>query len=240
MKKMFPIPNSSTLDHSQVRAANSRHHSRSSRRNRCGRASERIGIRIRPSRKAHTTKEALSNASATPGLAATTRIPPIAGPTTRTALRDNPWSALACCSRAGLIVCGINATSAGITNPSPAPYSTARATNAMSEACPDRTTAAVVACAAPCTSEAPTSTRLRGRRSESTPPNNTTAPFAPCRAANTMPRSVALPTSSTAKARAMFAIASPSDVTSVAENSRRYSRSTSAPRRPERSPPTSR
>ena len=40
---------------------------------------------------------------------------------------------------------------------------------------PVRTNAAVAACAAPCTSEAPAITRLRGSRSESTPPKTRTS-----------------------------------------------------------------
>ena len=56
---------------------------------------------------------------------------------------------------------------------------------------PERTQAAVAAWAAPWTSDAPTSTRLRGSRSERTPPPTTTSAWTPWRTANTMPSAVA-------------------------------------------------
>ena len=96
---------------------------------------------------------------------------------------------------------------------------------------PRRTQAAVAAWATPWTSEAPTSTRLRGRRSERTPPPTTTSAWTPCRTAKTTPSAVAEAMSSTAKVSAMPAMRSPAVVIVVAPKSSRKSRSRSAPRR---------
>jgi hypothetical protein len=90
-----------------------------------------------------------------------------------------------------------------------------------SEAWPPTTSAAVAAWASPWASDAPTSTRLRATRSESTPPASSTATLAAWRVASTIPRSVTVPASSTAKVRAIIPIASPRDVTNVAANSSR-------------------
>jgi hypothetical protein len=186
-------------------------------------------MRIRASSAVHRKKDALSTASAQPGFSATTRMPPSAGPTTRTPLRDRPCSALACCRRAGLTVCGTSPASAGTTSPSPSPHRTPSTASSGTVATPASTMAAVAACAAPCTSEAPTSTRLRRARSDSTPPKRSTAALAPWRTAITIPSDVAPATSSTANASATVPTAPPTDVVSVAPNRSRYSRSRNAP-----------
>jgi hypothetical protein len=74
----------------------------------------------------------------------------------------------------------------------------------------------VIACAPACTSEAPTRTRFRGSRSESTPPASSTAASTTWRAARTTPRLVAEPKSSTAKTSAIDASRSPREVIVVA------------------------
>ncbi len=76
---------------------------------------------MRASSAAQTTNETASTPSAMPGLPSATRVPPIAGPSTATMLRDMPCSAFACCRRSALTVCGTRPTSAGMTMPAPTP-----------------------------------------------------------------------------------------------------------------------
>lgn len=76
----------------------------------------------------------------------------------------------------------------------------------------------------------PASTTLRRARSDRTPPNTRTPALAIWRAAITIPSEIAPATSSTAKVTAIVPIASPSDVVTVAANSKRYGRSRRAPR----------
>ena len=57
MKKTLPIPNSSTVDHSHVRAVNSRQPARSSCRKRWGCPPARGAMRIRASSAAHRKKD---------------------------------------------------------------------------------------------------------------------------------------------------------------------------------------
>lgn len=113
----------STVHHSHVCEVNCFHPSRSSRRYESRSAASRGAIRMRASSAAQTKKVRLSTASAQPGSTATTRTPPTAGPAILTMPRDSPCSALACCRRARLTVCGTSPTSAGTTRPSPRPHS---------------------------------------------------------------------------------------------------------------------
>src|SRR6266498_3478935 len=84
-----------------------------------------------------------------------------------------------------------------------------------------RSRQAITLCAAPLTTLAATMTRLRGRRSAQTPPTRMKTICGAQPAASTKPRSEAEPRSSTAKARAMGAIAVPaSEMSCPAKRSR--------------------
>ncbi len=116
---------------------------------------------------------------------------------------------------------------AGKKNDVATPRTTCNAIRCQSCARSSSSRQAITLCAAPLTTLAATMTRLRGRRSAQTPPTRMKTICGAQPAASTKPRSEAEPRSSTAKARAMGAMAVPASEMSCPAKRNRNCRSPS-------------
>ena len=140
------------------------------------------------------------------GLPAATISAPIAGPAIDSTLYERPRSALASCSRALLTVSLTSPVVAGRENAPDMPNTACRSATFQTLAVPEKRRMAVPTCAAPFTRSVPTRIVRRGRRSAKTPPSRTRTTSGTSRASSTIPRSVAPPNPSTAKAMATIAM----------------------------------
>jgi hypothetical protein len=194
----------------QRREATSRHPSARSARNGRRSAAARGGIRIARRKPALTRKLAPSTANAQPAPAVATSSPATSGPKMCAALCEMLTSAFACWSRARLTSSGMRPTVAGTKNAEADPITTASPMRCHVSPFPVMSSVETTACAPARTRSQATITRCRGSRSDHTPPASVRSTRGTENAANTMPRSAAVPpTSSTAKASATPTSASP-------------------------------
>src|SRR4051812_27133493 len=113
---MLPIDAATTITHTQVRDANSRHPSWRSLRNDCGGSVTCAGRRSCARKYALTAKLAASRASAQPAPTPATSAPEMTEPMMPVDAIESPRSAFACCRRSGLTVIGVSPVDAGLKN----------------------------------------------------------------------------------------------------------------------------
>ena len=182
---------------------------------------------------APTPNVAASIAIAQPAPATATSAPPSAAPTTAVLFRTRRSMAFACWIRSAGTVCGTIPADAGKKKADTNPFKAAIVSRCHSSARPVSSSTASSPCVAMLARFDPTMTAFRGSRSAQIPPTRRKITCGTDRAARTRPRSVFDPvTSSTAKARAVFAIAFPRNDTARPPKRRRNWRWANGPRRP--------
>ncbi len=168
-----------------------------------------------------TTKVAASISRMNPVPTARISSPASAGPKIPVALRERLIRALACCRRPALTVCGSSPLAAGRKKALAPPITAAPTARCQTWALWVISSTASTTSPTHRTRSQTTMTSCRGSRSATTPPASTRATCATLNEAKTMPRSVAVPIPSTAKAIATGISASPaSDVVWPIQSSR--------------------
>ena len=135
---------------------------------------------------------------------------PIAGAAIERMLRDSPRSAFPSWRRSSLTASRTIPVVAGREKAAAMPNTACSKPTFQTLAVPANSSTAVTTCAEPLTRSHPIRITRRGSRSAKTPPSRRKITIGISRASSTMPRSVAPPKSSTAKASATIAMPEPS------------------------------